>query len=511
MNQATNIENLTVAWCDGIIETLLLAGAQRFFFSPGYRDAPFAAALKHRDVELVSCMDERAAGYLALGAAKHDGKPSVLICTSGTAVANYLPAVIEAAKEQIPLFIISCDRPPELIHVGANQTIEQGNILGSFAKTSLNLPCPEDNISAPMLNAMLRRALQRSLTYPYGVTHINVPLRGPLEPRVHNTKRLEEFLGSRPKVGFEPISRQGLATASGFAESLESFVSQTNKGILLVGRLPSGTDFSAIENFAECLGWPIYSDVSSSLKFSHSQLVDPELKAGQDFLEDYDCDGVIHIGKRLVSKYWDIYLSKNPEIPSFVVTNESDELNPSFGLQSVYRTESYKELARTWRFQGKTSSHMGAWLELAQSHLDSETVLHFPSFANRYLRESECHNLFLGNSSAIRAFDTWQFGRLNRRLRIEVNRGVSGIEGLVSTAMGLCLASGEPWDVVLGDVSMIHDLNSLLQVSLLNLPLRIFVFNNRGGHIWPGNGIDHRDGSEIAGYLATWTHFRIAR
>ena len=156
------IDNLNISWCKLILDALVDAGVAHVFISPGYRDAPFAACLsQHETLRATSCMDERSAAYLALGAAKASAKPSALICTSGTAVANYLPAVIEAHETSTAIVVVSCDRPPELIRSGANQTIDQNRILGSFAQAYLGLPCPEDEISANQVRAMVARTLEK--------------------------------------------------------------------------------------------------------------------------------------------------------------------------------------------------------------------------------------------------------------------------------------------------------------------------------------------------------------
>ena len=485
MSQNLNIENLSLAWCEVIIETLMQAGVRRVFFSPGYRDAPFAAAMLGKDLELISCMDERAAGYQALGASKFDLKPSALICTSGTAVANYLPAVIEASQEQIPLIIISCDRPPELVHGGANQTIAQHNILGSYAKESMALPCPEDSLTAPMLQSMVRGALQRSLSYPCGVAHLNVPLRGPLEPRAEPSQRFDDFTASKKYLGSDAISGLSLKEGEGHRIRLKDFIESAERGVLVIGRLPQNVDYDALKAFASELGWPVFADISSSLKFDLGQLPDAELPACKDFLESFKPDAILHLGKRLVSKYWDQFLSQKKSLPYMIVTHEYKEQNPAFTPCQQFQTQDYAFLGDV-RCKGNSDDKLdlSSWCVKAQEVLDADQVLHFPSFANALVASETQSNIFIGNSSAIRAFDTWLFNVRRRELRVEVNRGASGIEGLVSTAIGLCFASGEPWDVVLGDVSMIHDLNALFQLAQLDLPLRIFVINNAGGQIF---------------------------
>ncbi|SME93565.1 2-succinyl-5-enolpyruvyl-6-hydroxy-3-cyclohexene-1-carboxylic-acid synthase [Pseudobacteriovorax antillogorgiicola] len=486
MKQANYTKNLSLAWCQVILDAVADTGASHVFMSPGYRDAPFAAVLQeHPRLTTVSCMDERASGYMALGAAKAHQRPAVLICTSGTAVANYLPAVIEAHKESIPLIVLSCDRPIELIHSGANQTIDQSQVLGAFLKDYLGLPSPEDQISAPTLRAMLTRSLEQGLIFPRGVVHINVPLRAPLEPQEYKTDRSQAFINSMASLRPTIIEGQSTREPKGKVGRLEDLIHRAERGLIILGRLDESADRVAIEELVRGLSWPCLADIGSSFKGHLDNLVDAELPQTQEWLETYQPDAVLHLGRHLVSKYWDIYLQKRPNLPYVVVSPEAGSQNPAFTAYTHIRSEDYQFLDGLALPEQKSATEgMRAWMENASELVARYPHLTLPGLAQLIMKHSHSQNLFLGNSSSIRAFDTWYFDSPQHVKRVDANRGASGIEGLVSTATGLALASGEAWDVVLGDVSMIHDLNSLFQLSISPAPLRVFLVNNNGGQIF---------------------------
>lgn len=485
----TSLSNISIAWCEEIVRVLISCGVNHAFISPGYRDAPFAAALKTVHIGVTSCFDERSAAFQALGYTKHSGKPSMLICTSGTAVANYLPAVAEAHKESVPLVVLSCDRPIELVRCGANQTINQLHTLKEYCKESFSLPCPEDNVSAPMLGAMLSQAMLNGLSFPQGVVHINVPLRAPLEPVAQASERLTAFTKSLEKAssGFR-VEGPELALGPAAIERLECFLKEAQRGIVLVGRLDRSVDLEALQKFLRKLSWPVYADVTSGLKYSISDIPDPELPVVQRWLEVYRPDSVLHLGRRLVTKYWDQYLLRNASgVKLAVLSPATGGQNPSFSAALTLKSANLRELNESL-LENKGLPYqcesLACWQQKALKDIESQHSLSLPKFASLVLKLSDRQGLFLGNSSSIRAFDTWTFEKVDRKLKVESNRGVSGIDGLLSTAIGVAQASDSLWDIVLGDISFLHDLNALFQASMLRLPLRIFVINNGGGQIF---------------------------
>lgn len=166
-----------------LVHGLSQLGVRGFFVSPGYRDAPFIAALQVRpDLSVKSCMDERAAAYEALGFAKATRRPAVLVCTSGTAGANYLPAVIEAKTDQLPLLVITADRPFEMVHAGAQQVIDQRQLFGSFVKQSLDFPAPSPTLDMAAWLSYVRMLVEISCEGRQGPVHLNLPFRLPLDP-----------------------------------------------------------------------------------------------------------------------------------------------------------------------------------------------------------------------------------------------------------------------------------------------------------------------------------------
>ena len=297
--------NISIAWCRRLVDNLVRLGIDTFFISPGYRDAPMIAALQYRsDCQLFSCIDERAAGFAALGYGRAKAKPAALLCTSGTAGANYLPAAIEASEDQVPLLVLTCDRPVELVMTKANQAIDHSSFLQGYSKRYISLPAPEDGISPRSLDGTISSAVGLTKLFPFGVVHMNIPLRSPLEPRLVANDRIAE-LDQRPLSG--GFKRPAvLQPDSEDLKVLNEEIGQTDRGLLVLGRL-DGKDRDTVRNFTKKLSWPVYGDICSGLK-AKGQIPDLEIPASRQFLTDYNPQMIIHLGGRLTSKYLDLFL-----------------------------------------------------------------------------------------------------------------------------------------------------------------------------------------------------------
>lgn len=478
--------NLNIAWCRRLVENLLIRGVQTFFVSPGYRDAPLIAALiDHPEAHLISCMDERAAAYMALGYAKAKGSAAALVCTSGTAAANYLPAVVEAATEQLPMIVLSCDRPMELAFTGANQAIDHSSFLAGYSKSYMPLPAPEDAISPRALDTLISVAHRQCHNYPRGVVHINIPLRGRLEPVAESHEKIPD-LDQRP-LNIRPHYPSELGPDPREIISLQKEILKARRGLLVLGRLHHEQDIEDIYHLSTRLGWPVYADITSSLAARLDRLVDLELPFGYEFLRDYDPDLLVQCGSHITSKYLDRYLEERPDpLPHWIFSQDANGQNPAMTPAihiAVNHFAWLRGLEGSKKSADSVSPELNHFKERANELIENEP-LSMPWVASALLKSGH-KQLFLGNSSAIRAFDTWVFHHDESLIRrIFANRGVSGIEGLLASAMGVAIGSGDWVDLVIGDVSMIHDLNSLLHLAQLALPVRVFCLNNGGGGIF---------------------------
>lgn len=493
----TNI-NTQWGWC--VIQELKRWQLDRVFVSPGNRNAPIIAALAAEPgIKKSVCMDERAAAYQALGYAKATGKPGVLLCTSGSAACNYYPALAEAFHEQVPLLVISADRPFALVRSGANQVMEQDQLFGAFVKKSLSLPTASLEVSAPTLLEHVAMMLGVATQYPRGPVHLNVPFTEPLGPSPQKTLP-EEYLSIADaallKRASIPVQTVQLAPVldNRAWEYVQGCVAKAERGLLLVGRLMHPEDRAAVRAFAHKLNWPVYFDVTSGiLDKEHAMTVlDPETPSVYKALKDYAPDCVLQIGRRLVTKWFDDLRCTVPPKHVFVVNELMDTQDPEHQRDLPLMM---REGAFAAQFpETKTTPHANATKALLSAMKETyakmqslliDAPFSFPVIVNQLLKAIPTnHVLFCGNSSTVRYFDTWAVTRRDTEVEVIANRGLSGIEGQVATVLGYAEAAKKPATIVLGDVSLIHDLNSLLSLKAASQPITVIVVNNREGTIF---------------------------
>ncbi len=472
-------------------------GISHYFVSPGYRDAPFLAALRAcPEVEVSSLYDERAAAYQALGFAKATRRPAVLVCTSGTAGANYYPAVIEASVDHVPLLVVTSDRPFELVFAGAQQVIDQRQLYGRHSKKSFDLPAPSESLSVRAWVSYAREAALASQSVPAGPVHLNLPFQTPLDPvrEEHpllsiKKEELEILLGDLATGEVGATTRH--LTAAGKTH-LQASLAKAERGLLVLGRLSSKEEQAAARTFAERLGWPVYADVGSGCKGRvPGELLDIQHPSARAALDDYRPDCVVHLGRRLISRLFDEALSRWNPRDYWVVSDEVGVQDPSHRAQriqvaidTIALLDLELPIARTVSpsAQELIAFHQtlrrklaeGRWSEFCFADV-ARTISEIAPLAGT--------DVFLGNSTAIRAFDSWIFDA-KAWPSFEANRGVSGIEGLLSTTIGLAKGSRRPWTAVLGDISLLYDLNAVLSLAQESVQVVLVVVNNQGGRIF---------------------------
>ncbi len=491
-------QNWNTFACSLLVHALQKMGVTAYFVSPGYRDAPFIAAIQAMpNLYVRSCWDERAGAFEALGYAKATRKPVVLLCTSGTAGANYLPALIEAKTDHVPLLVITADRPFELVHAAAQQVTDQRHYFGSFVKKSLDFPAPSASLDPAAWISYVRMLIDLSLDGRPGPVHINLPFRTPLDPVeaqdrpqpdfMERSKELVRSLLPSPSGGIV----QGL-TPQARREWIDS-MRGAERGLIILGRIRGRDEQRAAAALAESLGWPCYADISSGMKGRlESEIGDPQHPIMSAALEAYRPDVCLHLGRRPVTSFFDSFLPKIQVQSYWVVTSEEAVQDPGHLPQRRQLALDIRSLYEAWQHTPFVQSvaHENLWkaTDAYRQKLQTTPIAGF-CFADvaRAIADTlptRDHGLFLGNSTAIRAFDSWCDLRGRRLSWVEANRGVSGIEGLVATTLGLAAGSLHAWTVVLGDVSMIHDLNSILSLPQSQSPLIVVLVNNGGGRIF---------------------------
>lgn len=479
----TNREFLT-EYVSAFTHSLVQAGVQRAVISPGSRSTPLAYAfMKQEGMETYRQIDERSAGFYALGLAKATNSPVVLVCTSGTAAANYFPAIVEAFYARVPLIVVTADRPHELREVGAPQAINQINLFGAHVKWSADLPLPEQANRLDYLARHLARAAAVAETAPKGPIHLNVPFREPLgidfEQSYESAGELKRFASSQ----------QLSAEAQAFLlEALDQ-----PSGLLIAGE-HTGSISEEQWEFIRKLGWPVLADPLSNLRANvpedvHGMIIDSydALLKNEGFAEQIVPDVVIRIGPQPVSKPLSLFLAKiKPEC--YIVIDESPMLRDP---QSVVTHHIQQDSSALWKLELGDSTertYLGKWMKAAEltrnllaqhcSREIDEGVL-----AKAMFEELDGCDLTVSSSMPIRDADTY-FQVTERDVKIYANRGANGIDGVVSTAFGIQAANRRPGYLLIGDLAFLHDLNGLIASKLQSADMTIVVMNNDGGGIF---------------------------
>lgn len=454
------------SWASLAVNMCVLRGFDHFFLAPGSRCTPLTLAVAHHDnAHVMQHVDERALAFAALGYARATGKLGVFICTSGTAVANALPAVIEASAECLPMLLLTGDRPPELRGSGANQTIDQLRIYGEYTRWFFDMPCPTEHLGLEFVRSQMERAFDEASTGP---VHLNWMFREPFG--------LDEMPRSavvREVVDDEPTTQTRLS---------EFPISISGDTLLIAGGCRP-QQAAAIESLAEQHGLPLLTDITSGLRG-----ISPEVATEFNLPEP---ETIVHLGGRIVSKSWLSYLASLSNTRFVHVTPHDVQFNPKHlvlerhvaAIESIRlqpHSESSSPFHRAWTYA--ETSRRNAVRQVLARHGEQLTE---PRLALELgSRLTEGHALFIGNSSPIRDFDRYAFWSSEQDIVVAANRGASGIDGLLATSIGFANGLARPTTVVLGDLSALHDLNSLALVARSPAPMTVIVINNHGGGIF---------------------------
>ncbi|XP_060185317.1 protein PHYLLO, chloroplastic isoform X1 [Lycium barbarum] len=524
-----NINNL---WASLIIEECTRLGLTYFCVAPGSRSSPLAlAASTHPTTSCIACIDERSLAFHAVGYAKGSHKPAVIITSSGTAVSNLHPAVVEASQEFVPLLLLTADRPPELQDVGANQAINQFNHFGPFVRHFLCLPAPTDDISARMVLTSIDSAVHIATSSPSGPVHINCPFREPLEnsPRTWNPiclRGLDSWMStSVPFTSYIRVQHSYRYNYSTFMDEALEVIKKANRGLLLLGAIHQEDDIWAALLLAKHLSWPVVVDILSGLRLRKYFVPFPEFEDRILFIDHLDhmllsdsikdwmkADVIIQIGSRITSKRVAELLENCFPCSYIMVDNHPSRHDPSHIVThrihcAVPQFADYLITACTPHASSKWECFLQALNRVAARDIsfliNSEYSLTEPCVAQMTLEAIHCESaVFLGNSMPIRDADMYACNSnwVERThdaaifsselqfhwVRVAANRGASGIDGLLSTAVGFAVGCNKRVLCVVGDVSFLHDTNglSLLRKQMSRKPMTIVVINNRGGAIF---------------------------
>jgi len=492
-----NNREITSLWSRIIIEELVRLGAGFFCISPGSRSTPLTvAAARHPEAAWKVFPDERSAGFFALGYARATQKPAVLICTSGTAVANYYPAVVEASMDCQPMLILSADRPFELLETGANQTIQQFGIFGGYSRWNFRLPEPSSDVPLRSVITAIDHAVSASTGSLPGPVHINVPFREPFEPidpDLHDPwlAPVSEWIDNTTPL-CQTLRQESLPNRDSIP-LLRKILADSERPFMIAGRLNNRSDSLAVGNLARSLNIPLYADLSSGLRFDDS--FNPLQLAFQSsqFPERFRPDTVIHFGGPLVARQpsaavrmWNPrnHIVVKPHANRFGPDHNitlSIDASPALIAEALLgcRTplpSGCQPLPEPFFQQAKAEIDNCCQSDLPVSEISAARIV-----SSLVTPES---GLFLSNSMPVRDMDLYASPSGSQPFVTGMNRGASGIDGIISTAAGFAEGLRKPVTLLIGDIAFLHDLNALSLLQSLTVPLCIVVLNNNGGGIF---------------------------
>jgi 2-succinyl-5-enolpyruvyl-6-hydroxy-3-cyclohexene-1-carboxylate synthase len=493
---ALDFRNPNTLWCSVLVETLVRLGVRHAVISPGSRSAPLTFAfVRHKAIAAIPVLDERSAAFFALGLAKSMHRPVALICTSGTAAANFLPAIVEAHETGVPLLVFTADRPPELRNCHAGQAINQQKLYGTFA-TFIEMPISDASVtSLRALRQTVVRAHVLSARPMLGPVHLNCPFRDPLPPLAQalpagNTPKVFRGFFAGLKADWPPgrPESRSLSRPTKFSET---------DGVIVVG--PNEPESPAafarnVGRISRALGWPVLADALSPVRMhgaaaghvvAHYDAILRTEKTAAALLPKR----VICVGGWPTSKVLRTWLQRaNPK--TVLLTDRTDNMD-GLHLRTTFVRGGFDPWCGVFAGRKAPGAYTQRWLaEEARMALALANGLAEPKrlvepavvpVLAKYLPYETA--VFVASSMPVRDLEYfWPKGKGAQRIRF--NRGANGIDGTLSTALGLAQGDRRPAVLLTGDLALLHDTNGFLSVPKFKGSLTIVLINNNGGGIF---------------------------
>lgn len=477
------------------VSELISSGAEDVVISPGSRSTPIAMVMaEYPGLRIHMHVDERSAAFFALGIAKASQKPVVLLCTSGTAAANYYPAITEAKISRVPLVVLTADRPHELRDVGAPQTIDQIHLYGHHVKWFVEMAPPEHSEELiRYARSVCARAVATAAQAPSGPVHINFPLREPLIPALEDHQVL---IQQERKSGYVKINQPTITLKEAEFAHYAELLQEAQKGIIVCGQIEDADFSDAVTALAEKLHFPILADPLSQLRSG--------VHSGKWIIDTYDAflrfdeikktlkpDLIIRFGSMPVSKALSFFLKENHSARQIVVDGGVGWRDPAMlSTDMIYCHETIFCRETAGRISSRTASpYAEKWQNLNSLSKQALAKINETKELSEgklfYLLEEllpEDAVLFVGNSMPIRDLDSF-FYYNQKRIKVMANRGANGIDGTISTALGAAVIS-QPMYLIVGDLTFFHDLNGLIAAKMQQLNMTVLLINNNGGGIF---------------------------
>jgi 2-succinyl-5-enolpyruvyl-6-hydroxy-3-cyclohexene-1-carboxylate synthase len=497
--------NANTALASAFAEELARSGVRLAVVSPGSRSTPLAVALwRQAEIEVAVIVDERSAGFFALGAAQESGQPVALVCTSGTALVNYHPAVVEADESGIPLLVLSADRPPELRGIGAGQTIDQIKSFGASVRWFSEVGIHEADDSGLLhYRSVACRAMSkaRGEVRP-GPVHLNLPWREPLAPvpvegAVTATDPLA--LAGRGERPLTAVTRVDLEPSVFLLDEMAGHIGDAISGVIVAGRQLNPELREPLAHLARVSGFPILADPTSQLRCgphdrSHVVASYDLLLRDEHFARSVVPELVLRFGEMPTSKPLRAWIADSGA-HEIVIDPHGGWNEPTNRAAAILRADP-TELASGWAprlegLEGRERALPDRWLEaerVAQSTLDaapSEGSAITEPALHRALGSAHRDGDLVYTSSSMPIRDQEAFLAPSPADAFFLsNRGANGIDGLLSSGIGAARASGRPTTIVTGDLGLLHDLGGLAALREVSSPVRIVVIDNAGGGIF---------------------------
>lgn len=476
----------TATFCATLVDEWLQCGVRHAVVSPGSRSTPIALEIANRqEIEMHIFHDERSAAFAALGIAKASGIPAILVCSSGTAAVEFHPAVVEAHHSEVPILICTADRPAELQGVGAPQTIDQQNLYGVSVRKFVNAEVADESESHTW-RKIARDLFATSLGKVRGPVHLNLRFREPL-------MGVATSLPPRHERSAMIADKVDLPSA----RSLRKLKKALNfkNGVIIAG--PENYQIESIFRLAQTLSWPVLADPRSGARVPSKFVVAAadSILRDEDFAKKLQPQVVLRFGTLPASKVVNSWLASSGA-KQIVITTTPTLADPD-QLCALHIVGEIDELCAELvsdRTNGQNNRGDFSWLDLwdtaessAQKSINAaladEPGLSEPGVARAlYGLLPEASNLVVSSSMPIR--DVEWFAAPRTGLRVHANRGANGIDGVVSTAVGIALATRQPTTLLIGDIALLHDVNGLIGLVSREIDLRIVVIDNNGGGIF---------------------------
>ncbi len=507
-----NTANRNTLWASIVAEELYRSGVRTVCISPGSRSTPLVIAFaelrdRYPDFHILVHIDERSSSFFALGVAKVQMAPVALLCTSGTAAANYYPAIIEAYYSRIPLIVLTADRPPEMRDCGSGQTIDQINIYGKHVRYFFEVGTPEIiGFRLRYLRSLISRTVSIAVgkgDTPAGAVHLNFPFADPMPPLPVPTDVPEDLALSSPEAMFGNPSGGAYSQILAGMRSLDTNaiaaianqIISHPKGVIVVGVYDAPPDFlTSVQRLARTTGYPLLIEATGAHRRGEIGHYDSFLRS-PNFCKTHAPEIVIRFGAMPTSKSYMLWLERYIGCQQIVVG--STNTDPTHGITqalNVYPVSFCDQLAnylenyaqpiwqdKQWRLDFELAENI-AEHSITESLTKIDELFDGKVYAElaQILPTDSC--IYVASSTPIRDLDT--FFHSDHPITVLSNRGANGIDGTISSALGAAWGCDRPMVLTCGDLAFYHDLNGLLAAKKYNISLTIILLNNDGGGIF---------------------------